>query len=125
MRFASSGTMLAATAALLAATAAAEASGSASAAFYLFVLGVPVSAATGLFAFGRLVDAVNGGGFGLGRRIEAVLAGLLVFALVVGAAARSPVAFGQGFPGIARAALGLACAALALQALVATAAVRR
>ena len=125
MRSASTGTMLAATAALLLATAGAEAWGSPSTAFYLFVLGVPVSAATGLFAFAGLVDTVNGGTFGFGRRIEASLAALLVLAFVVGAAARSPVTFGEGFPGIARAALLLAFGALVLQSLVATVAVRR
>ncbi|MBA2536162.1 MAG: hypothetical protein H0V20_01855 [Actinobacteria bacterium] len=125
MRSASAGTMLAATAALLLATAGAEAWGSASTAFHLFVLGVPVSTATGLVAFARLVDTVNGGTFGLGRRIEAGLAALLVFAFVVGAAARSPVTFGEGFPGVARAALLLAFVALALQSLVAATAARR
>ena len=125
MRSASTGTILAATAALLLATAGAEAWGSASTAFHLFVLGVPVSAATGLFAFAGLVDTVNGGTFGLGRRIEAALAALLVFAFVVGAAARSPVAFGEGFPGIARAALLVGFAALVLQGFVTTVAARR
>jgi hypothetical protein len=125
MQPASARTMLAAMAALLVATAGAEAWGSASTAFHLFVLGVPVSAAAGLFAFARLVDTVNGGTFGLGRWIEAGLAALLVLAFVVGAGARSPVAFDEGFPGIARAALLLAFVTLALQGVVTKVAVRR
>ena len=89
--------------------------------FYLFLAGIPVSAAGGLAAFGRLVDGVNGGLAPGLARVEGALAAALVATFVVGAAARSPVALELGGPGLAPAALVLGFVVLALQALAALA----
>jgi hypothetical protein len=93
--------------------------------FYLFLAGIPVSAVGGLTAFGRLVDAVNGGLTPAGVRVQGVLAGTLVALFVVGAAGRSPVSLELGAPGLGHAALVLVVVVLALQAVAALAPVRR
>jgi hypothetical protein len=93
--------------------------------FYLFLAGIPVSAVGGLAAFGRLVDAVNGGLAPTAARIQGVLSGTLVALFVFGAAGRSPVSLELGAPGLGHAALVLAAVVLALQAIAALAPVRR
>ena len=93
--------------------------------FYLFLAGIPVSAAGGLAAFGRLVDAVNDGLPPTGIRIQGALSGTLVALFVLGAAGRSPVSLELGAPGLGHAALALAAAVVALQAVAALAPVRR
>ena len=107
---------------LLAAAVAHEA-GASTAVFYLFVLGIPVSAAAGLVAFDRLL-AAEGRQTALGR-LEAFLAGTLVAVFVLGAAARSPFALELDMPGLAGAALALGVCVLVLQALAALAPSRR
>ncbi len=87
--------------------------GAARAAFYLFLLGIPVSAAAGLVALDRLVSAP-------GRqtprcRVEAMLAGSLVAVFVLGAAARSPFALELEAPGLAGAAVALGLCVLTVQ----------
>ena len=89
--------------------------------FYLFLVGIPVSAAGGLAAFGRLVDGVNGGLAPTLARLQGVLAAALVGSFVLGAAARSPVTLELGGPALAPAALVLGFALVALQALAALA----
>ncbi len=103
---------------LLAALAAADSLGAATAAFYLFLAGIPVTGAAALAAYARLLDASGREGTGGPERAQAVLGGLLVALFVLGAAARSPAALAPAVPGLADTALVLACAVLALQALV-------
>lgn len=93
--------------------------------FYLLLAGIPVSAVGGLAAFGRLVDAANGGVSPAGARLQGILAGTLVALFVVGAAGRSPVSLELGAPGLGHVALVLAAVVLALQALTALAPIRR
>ncbi len=93
--------------------------------FYLFLAGIAVSAVGGLAAFGRLVDAVNGGDSPAVARLQGILAGTLVALFVVGAAGRSPVSLELGAPGLGHTALVLAVVVLALQAVTAFAPLRR
>lgn len=119
----------------LAATTVADGLGFPTAAFYTFLLGVPVSAVIGLATFGRLVDEADGrdagtrpGGAGARavlERVQIFLWALLVAVFLLGAAARSTAAFDGDASGLAKAALGLGLGILALQALLALAPVRR
>jgi hypothetical protein len=106
---------------VLAAVALAERAGAETAVFYLFLLGIAVSAAGGLAAFGRLVDVANGGGTPVLGRFQAGLAAALVAVFLVGAVARSPVVLELGAPGLAPAAVALGFLVLGLQALAALA----
>lgn len=109
---------------LLLAVAVTDALGLAGASFYLLVLGVPLTAVAGLVCFGRVVDAVNGGGGDALGRLQATLAVLLVLAIVVGAAARAPAVPAGNVPPAATGALVLAFGVLVVQALVALVPVR-
>jgi hypothetical protein len=73
--------------------------------FYLFLLGIPVTGAAAIAAFGRFVDAVDRGGDGSVERFQAFLAAFLVVVFVVGAASRSPMSLELEAPGLARVAL--------------------
>jgi hypothetical protein len=110
-----------AAAALFLATAVSDALGFAAASFYLLVLGVPLTAAAGLICFGRVVDAVNGGGGDLLGGMQAALAGVLVVVVVIGAAARAPAVPADRVPIEATALLVLGFALLVVQALIALA----
>jgi len=108
--------------ALLVATAACDLTGLAGASFYLLVAGVPVAAVAGLLCFGKVV---YGGAAGGRARLQAILLGLLLAAIVLGAAAREP-SIGNGVvPPGATIALALGLALLAAQALIALAPSRR
>jgi hypothetical protein len=100
----------------LAALALAEREGAATAVFYLFLLAIVVSAASGLAGFGRLVDVANGGGTPVLGRLQAALAALLVAVLVAGAVSRSPVALELDAPGLAPVAIATGLILLAAQA---------
>jgi hypothetical protein len=106
---------------LLLTTAVSDALGHAAASFYLLVLGVPLTAAAGLVCFGRVVDAVNGGGGDLLGGVQAALAGVLVVAVVIGAAVRAPAVPVDRVPFEATALLLLGFAVLVVQALIALA----
>ncbi len=107
--------------ALLLAVAVSDALGRASASFYLLVLGVPVTVAASLVCFARVVDRANGGdGDPLGR-LQAVLAGVLVLTIVVGAAIRAPVMPEGVVPGLASGVLAISFGVLILQTVVALA----
>jgi hypothetical protein len=108
---------------LLGAAAWADARGSGAAAFYLLLLGIPITAASGLAFLARLIDAANGARETTLDRLQALLAGILVAVFVAGAAVRSPLAVEA--PGLAGAALLLGFCVLAAQALATLAAVRR
>jgi len=102
--------------ALLLATAACDLFGLAGASFYLLVAGVPVAALAGLLCFGRVVDSSPEN---RRSRVQAILLGLLLVAIVLGAAAREPAIGDGSIPPAATAALGAGLALLAAQALVA------
>lgn len=104
---------------VLGAIALAERAGAETAVFYLFLVGIAVSAGGGLAAFGRLVDVVNGGGTPPLARFQAGLAAALVAVFLVGAVARSPIVLELGAPGLAPAAVVVGFAVLVLQALAA------
>ena len=106
---------------LLLATAVSDALGFAAASFYLLVLGVPLTAAAGLVCFGRVVDAVNKSGGDLLGGVQAALAGVLVVAVVIGAAVRAPGVPADRVPVEATALLILGFAVLVVQALIALA----
>ena len=110
---------------VLVATALAERAGAETAVFYLFLLGVAVTAASGLAAFGRVIDAANGGGTPVLGRLQGALAALLVAVCVVGAVGRSPIAQALGAPGLAPSALGLGFVVLVLLAFASLAPVKR
>lgn len=110
---------------LLLATAVADGLGFANASFYLLVLGIPVTAAGGLVCFGRLVDAVNGGRVDVLGRLQALLSGALVGAVVVGAALRRPAIPADEVPPAATLLLAFGFALVILQALVALVPTRR
>jgi len=97
----------------------ADAVGAATVVFYLFLLGIVVSAAGGLAAFALVVDEANGSEPPPLARLQGYLSAALVGLFVVGAAARSPVSLELGAPGLTRAALVLALFVLSLQALAA------
>ena len=101
---------------LLLATAACDLLGLAGASFYLLVAGVPVAAVAGLLCFGRVVDA---GAADRRGRVQAILLGLLLAAIVLGAAAREPAIDDGSIPRAGTAALGAGLALLVAQALVA------
>jgi len=107
--------------ALLLAVAVSDALGHAAASFHLLVLGVPVMAAAGLVCFARVVDQASGGGGDPLGRLQAVLAGVLVLTIVIGAAIRAPVVPEDLVPGLASGALAVSFGVLILQALVALA----
>jgi hypothetical protein len=110
---------------LLLATAVSDALGFAAASFYLLVAGVPLTAIAALVCFGRVVDAVNGGRFDVLGRLQAILSGLLVGTVVVGAAIREPAVPGGSVPPEATGVLAFGFALLVLQALIALVPVRR
>ncbi|MGH3012261.1 MAG: hypothetical protein ACRDMY_10575 [Gaiellaceae bacterium] len=111
--------------ALLLAVAVADALGHAAASFYLLVVGVPLTAATGLTCFARVVDASSGGNTDPLGRLQALLGALLVFTIVIGAAIRAPVVLEGVVPGLATGVLAVSFGVLVVQALVALAPVRR
>ena len=110
---------------VLVVVAAADRLGLATAVFYLFLLGIPVSGACALGAYGRLVDAVDAGRVAGALRLQAVLAAVLVGIFVVGAASRSPTWLELEAPGLARAALVVGFLVLAGQAVAALVPARR
>jgi hypothetical protein len=112
-------------AALLLATAVSDGLGFAGASFYLLVAGVPLTAAAGLVCFAHVVDAVNGGRLDMLGRLQATLSGLLVAAVVLGAAIREPSVASGDVPPAATAILGFGFALLVMQALIALAPIRR
>jgi len=59
--------------------------------FYALLAAIPVSAAAALFALARLVDAANGGRAPVVARFQAIASGIVVAALVLTAAAMSPL----------------------------------
>jgi hypothetical protein len=90
---------------VLVAVAAADGLGLEPAVLYLFLLGIPVSGACALSAFGDALDALNRGRPAVLERLQASLAAFLVAIFVVGAASRSPLSLEPAAPGLARAAL--------------------
>ena len=102
---------------LLAATGA-ERLGARAAFFYLCLLGIPAAGAGALALYGRLVDAAARGAPVVLAQARALVAGALVAAFLVAAAARSPLWLELEAPGLAPAALGLALVLLGLQALL-------
>jgi hypothetical protein len=104
---------------VLGAIALAERAGAETVVFYLFLLGIAVSATGGLAGFGRLVDVANGDGTPALGRFQAGLAAALVGVFLVGAVARSPVVLELGAPGLAPAAVVLGFLVLGLQAIAA------
>jgi hypothetical protein len=112
-------------AALLVATAVSDALGFPSASFYLLVAGIPLLAVAGLVCFAHVVDAVNGGRLDALGRLQAALSGLLVAAIVVGAAIREPAIGTDAVPAEASAALALGFCLLVIQALIALVPLRR
>jgi len=110
---------------LLLATAVTDALGYPGASFYLLVAGVPVAALAGLLCFAEVVDAVEQGRLDLRGRVQAGLLGLLLAAVVLGAAAREPSIQDGSVPTGATIALALGLAALAGQAIVALSPFRR
>ena len=112
-------------AAVLLATAVSDALGFVGASFYLLVAGVPLTACAGLVCFARVVDAVNGGRVDALGRLQATLSGLLVAAVVIGAAIREPAVGSDTVPPEATAILAFGFALLVVQALVALVPMRR
>ena len=112
-------------AAVLVATAVSDALGYVGASFYLLVAGVPVLAVAGLMCFGRAVDAEERGAPDRTARVQSTLLGLLIVAVVLGAAARSPAIGDGSVPVAATVALALGLFFLALQAVIALAPLRR
>ena len=101
-------------ASLLLATVVTDAVGLMNVSFYLLVAGVPLTALAGLACYERVVD-----GDDPRARFQATLLGLLVVAVVLGAAARQP-SLGHGdVPTAATAALVLGLVLLAAQAAIA------
>jgi hypothetical protein len=109
----------------LVAVAAAERFGLESAVFYLFLVGIPVSGAGAIAAYGRFLDAVDRGRPGSHERVQAALGAFLVAVFVVGAASRSSVSLDLQAPGLARVALVLGFLVLAVQAFAALVPARR
>lgn len=109
----------------LLAVAAADRLGFESAVFYLFLVGIPVTGAGAIAAYGRLVDAVDRGRPASVERFQAALAAFLVAVFVVGAASRSSVSLDLQAPGLARAALVIGFVVLGVQALAALVPARR
>jgi hypothetical protein len=106
-------------AALLLATALSDAAGFAGVSFYVLVAGVPLTAGAGLLCFARVVDAVNDGQVDRLGRLQAILAGLLVATVVIGAAIRQPSVASGHVPPSATGVLALGFALLVAQALIA------
>lgn len=113
------------TAGLLLATALSDALGLVAVSFYLLVIGVPLTAVAGLACFARVVDAVNGGRVDVLGRLQALLSGILVAVVVLGAAVREPAVPEGAVPPAATAALAFGFGVLVLQALVALVPIRR
>ncbi len=101
---------------VLAALALADRRGGGGALFYLFLVGIVVTAAAGLAGFGRLVDAADGGSLPLLGRLQAGLSALLVVLLVAGAASRSAAALAFETPGLASVAITAGFVVLGVQA---------
>ena len=109
---------------LLIAVAVSDALGYAAASFYLLILGVPLTVAAGLVCFARVVDRASRGDADPLGRLQAALASVLVFIIVIGAAIRAP-ALPEGIvPGLASGALAVAFCVLILQAVLALAPAR-
>ena len=106
-------------AAILVLAALAERIGADSLTFYLFLAGIPISAAGLLSAIARSVDASAGGAPVALGRFQAWLSGLLALVFFVGAAARSPMLLEHGGPGLVPAAVTLGLCLLALLGLAA------
>ena len=111
-------------AALLLVTAASDALGLAAFSFYLLVIGVPLTAIAGLACFARVVDSVNGNGMDPLGRLQALLSGLLVVSVVLGAAVREPWVPADVVPPAGTALLAFGFGLLIVQALVALVPVR-
>jgi hypothetical protein len=114
-----------AAAALLVATVITDALGYPNASFHLLVAGVPVTAAAGLVCLGRAVDEAEQRAAARGGRVQSLLLGLLVVAIVLGAAAREPALREGSVPVSATVALALGLVLLAVQAAIALAPFRR
>jgi hypothetical protein len=102
--------------ALVLAAAAADAAGAHGLAFYALVAAVPASAAAGLAALGRTIDA----GEDEIVLLQALLWGLLIVLLVLGCASRSHALAVDGVPTFARSTLVAALAVLCVKAVLAT-----
>jgi hypothetical protein len=112
---------LAPAAAILALAALADRAGADGLTFYLFLLGIPLSAGAALAAFARVVDAAaERRPVALGR-FQAWTAASLVGVFVLGAAARSPVLLEVGGPGLAPAVVVLGFVLVGLLVLAASA----
>ena len=108
---------------LLLAALLAERAGAHGLTFYLLLAGIPVAAIGALTALDRVVNPDD-----VAPRVEAWLAGFLLFLFVIGAAARSPGTLEDAAPGLAAAAalVGLfVVAALAFATLAAAASAPR
>lgn len=112
-------------AALLLVTAVSDALGLASVSFYLLVAGVPLTAIAGLVCFARVVDSVNGGRSDVLGRLQALLSGLLVATVVIGAAVREPWVPEGSVPPAATVVLAFGFGLLIVQALIALVPARR
>jgi hypothetical protein len=99
---------------LLLATLVTDAFGLTDVSFYLLVAGVPLTALAGLACYERVVD-----GDDPRARFQAMLLGLLVVAVVLGAAARQPSISQGDVPVAATGALVLGLVLLAAQAVIA------
>ena len=104
---------------LLLVTALSDALGFAGVSFYLLVAGVPLTAGAGLVCFARVVDAVNDGQVDRLGRLQAMLSGLLVATVVIGAAIRQPSVASGHVPPSATGVLALGFTLLVVQALIA------
>jgi hypothetical protein len=104
----------------------AASAGAGGALFYLFLLGLVVSAAGSLSAFGVLVDCAEGCVPSRLDRARALLGAVVVLAFFLGAAARSPVVaeLAAGAPGLAGFAVVVGLLAVGGQLVAALPAVR-
>ena len=103
---------------MLVLSALAERSGAGTLAFYLFLAGIAVSVACGLFALERVAGLAEGRTATRRDRLHLVCAAILVGVFFLCAAATSPVVaeLGGAVPGLAGAAVVLGLLALAAQA---------
>jgi predicted MFS family arabinose efflux permease len=105
----------------------AASAGAGGALFYLFLLGLVISAAGSLSAFGVLVDCAEGCVPSRLDHARALLGAVVVLAFFLGAAARSPVVaeLAAGVPGLAGLAVVLGLLAVCGQLVAALPAVRQ
>jgi hypothetical protein len=106
------------TAGLVLLAALADAAASPRLAFYALLAAVPAVAACGLAVFGELLEDP-------GRLAQALLWGLVLTLVVVGAAARSPALLEGGVPPVGASTLGACLALLSLEGLLAALAEHR